>query len=267
MNLRRRTVLGAAGASLLAAPALGPALARDYPNKPLKMIVPYPPGGGTDGLGRITAQFLSEKLGQQIVIQNIGGASSTIGSRDGPPRRARRLHHPVQRQPVRAGQDGGPLLPSDPQTDFRAIAQAGEAPLVLLANNNVRATLRGHHGGRESGSQEVLRGDLLGRLGRTHRDLGLAEAHRHPARPDPLQGHGAGQCRPDVGQRPVLHGSLDGAAAARHVGPRRGHVRDLEGAHAARAEHSDERRGRPEGLQPELLVRRLGAQGHARARS
>ena len=57
MNFRRRTVLGAMGASLLAAPAL----AQDYPNKPIKMIVPYPPGGGTDGLGRITAQFLSEK--------------------------------------------------------------------------------------------------------------------------------------------------------------------------------------------------------------
>src|SRR5258708_18210517 len=74
--IKRRTFVGAAGASLLAAPALGQA----YPNKPLKMIVPYPPGGGTDGLGRITAERLSEKLGQQIVIQNIGGASSTLGS-------------------------------------------------------------------------------------------------------------------------------------------------------------------------------------------
>ena len=55
----RRTILGA-GASLLAAPAL----AQPYPNKPLKMVVPYPPGGGTDGLGRITSEFLSQKLGQ-----------------------------------------------------------------------------------------------------------------------------------------------------------------------------------------------------------
>ena len=74
--IRRRTVLGAAGASVLAAPAL----AQSFPDKPLKMIVPYPPGGGTDGLGRITCQFLSDKLGQPIVIQNIGGASSTVGS-------------------------------------------------------------------------------------------------------------------------------------------------------------------------------------------
>ena len=41
MKLRRRTVLGAAGASLLAVPSIGSALAQDYPNKPLKMIVPY----------------------------------------------------------------------------------------------------------------------------------------------------------------------------------------------------------------------------------
>jgi len=134
--MKRRTVLGAAGASLLAAPALGQA----YPDKAIRMVVPYPPGGGTDGLGRITAERLSEKLGQQIVIHNIGGASSTIGS------------DTVRR----ADPDGYTLLfnaslfvlgksvvascPYDPQTDFLPIAQAGEAPLVLLANLNVPGT-------------------------------------------------------------------------------------------------------------------------------
>ncbi len=134
--IKRRTVLGAAGASLLAAPALGQA----YPNKALRMIVPYPPGGGTDGLGRITADRLSEKLGQQIVVHNIGGASSTLGS------------DTVRR----ADPDGYTLLfnaslfalgkyifaacPYDPQTDFRPIAQAGEAPLVLLVNLDVPGT-------------------------------------------------------------------------------------------------------------------------------
>ena len=134
-TIRRRTLLGAAG-SLLAAPAI----AQSYPSKPLQMVVPYPPGGGTDGLGRITADVLQEKLGQQIIIRNIGGASSVTGS------------DTVRR----ADPDGYTILfnaslfvlgkhvvascPYDPQTDFRAIAQAGEAPLVLLVNLNVPGT-------------------------------------------------------------------------------------------------------------------------------
>jgi len=104
------------------------------------MVVPYPPGGGTDGLGRITADVLQEKLGQQIIIRNIGGASSVTGS------------DTVRR----ADPDGYTLLfnaslfvlgkhvvascPYDPQTEFRPIAQAGEAPLVLLANLAVPGT-------------------------------------------------------------------------------------------------------------------------------
>jgi tripartite-type tricarboxylate transporter receptor subunit TctC len=79
--IKRRTLIGAAGASLLAAPALGPAFGQGaYPNKPLKMVVPYPPGGGTDGLGRITAERLAEKLGQQIIVQNIGSTTNTKSS-------------------------------------------------------------------------------------------------------------------------------------------------------------------------------------------
>jgi tripartite-type tricarboxylate transporter receptor subunit TctC len=139
--IRRRTFVGAAGASLLAAPALGPAFGQGaFPSKPLKMVVPYPPGGGTDGLGRITGQFLSEKLGQPIVIQNIGGASSTVGSET-----VRRSDPDGYTLLFNAslfvlGKTVVPTCPYDPQTDFRAIAQAGEAPLVLLVNNDVPGT-------------------------------------------------------------------------------------------------------------------------------
>ncbi len=134
--ISRRTLVGAAGASLLAAPALGQA----YPTKPLKMVVPYPPGGGTDGLGRITAQFLSEKLGQPIVIQNIGGASSTVGSET--VRRADPDGYTIlfNASLFVLGKTIMPTCPYDPVTDFRAIAQAGEAPLVLLVNPNVPGT-------------------------------------------------------------------------------------------------------------------------------
>ena len=139
--INRRAVLGTAGASLLAAPAFGPAFGQGaFPNKPIKMVVPYPPGGGTDGLGRITAQFLSEKLGQPIVIQNIGGASSTVGSDT-----VRRADPDGYTLLFNAslfvlGKTIMPTCPYDPQADFRPIAQAGEAPLVLLVNLNVPGT-------------------------------------------------------------------------------------------------------------------------------
>ena len=139
--INRRTILGTAGVSLLAAPAFGPAFGQGaFPSKPLKMVVPYPPGGGTDGLGRITAQFLSEKLGQPIVIQNIGGASSTVGSDT-----VRRADPDGYTLLFNAslfvlGKTILPTCPYDPQADFRPIAQAGEAPLVLLVNLDVPGT-------------------------------------------------------------------------------------------------------------------------------
>lgn len=134
--IKRRTLVGAVGASLIAAPAPGQA----YPNKPLKMVVPYPPGGGTDGLGRITAERLAEKLGQPIVVQNIGGASGSVGSEA-----VRRADPDGYTLLFNAslfvlGKTILPSCPYDPQTDFRAVAQAGEAPLVLICNNDVPGT-------------------------------------------------------------------------------------------------------------------------------
>ncbi len=55
------------------------AAAQAYPSKPIKFIVPYPPGGNTDIVGRTFAQKLSERLGQPVVVENRGGAAGTIG--------------------------------------------------------------------------------------------------------------------------------------------------------------------------------------------
>ena len=57
-----------------------PALAQDWPAKTVKMIVPFPPGGGTDTVARPLAAKLSQLLGQQFVIENRGGAGGTIGA-------------------------------------------------------------------------------------------------------------------------------------------------------------------------------------------
>src|SRR5206468_9798306 len=56
------------------------AQAQGYPNKPLKFIVPFPPGGSTDGFSRPLAAKLSELLNQPVVVENVGGAGASIGS-------------------------------------------------------------------------------------------------------------------------------------------------------------------------------------------
>src|SRR5712692_10003135 len=55
-------------------------LAQDYPTKPIRFIVPYPPGGGTDVIARIVQPKLSENLGQPIIIENRGGAGGAVGT-------------------------------------------------------------------------------------------------------------------------------------------------------------------------------------------
>src|SRR3982074_1172275 len=64
---------------LAALAGAGPAFAVDYPVRPVKWIVGYPPGGTTDVLARIIAQWLNEKMGQAFVIENKPGAGNNIG--------------------------------------------------------------------------------------------------------------------------------------------------------------------------------------------
>ncbi len=54
--------------------------AQTYPTKPVRILIPWPPGGANDVVGRIVAQRMTEQLGQQVIVENRGGASGTIGS-------------------------------------------------------------------------------------------------------------------------------------------------------------------------------------------
>ena len=67
-------------AAVLLAIASGAAVAQAYPVKPVRMVVPFPAGGATDIVGRLIAQKLSESWGQQVIVDNRGGAGGTIGS-------------------------------------------------------------------------------------------------------------------------------------------------------------------------------------------
>jgi tripartite-type tricarboxylate transporter receptor subunit TctC len=64
----------------LAAAAVSPAAAQDYPNRPVRLIIPFPPGGSNDVVGRLVANQLSEKLGHKVFVDNRGGAGGVLGT-------------------------------------------------------------------------------------------------------------------------------------------------------------------------------------------
>lgn len=135
MTLRRRALIATA---ILAAPAAARAQG-GFPNRPIRMVVPFAAGGIIDVVARILAEPLSQRLGQPIVIENTPGAGSTIGARA------------VARAPA----DGHTLLfngaahaviPAlfaesgiDPVTDFAPVALVGEQPFVVAVHPAVPA--------------------------------------------------------------------------------------------------------------------------------
>lgn len=133
MRITRRFA-GLAVAAILAAPTL--ALAA-WPDKPIRLVVPYPPGGMTDVFARPIAQRLGERLGQPVVIENKPGAGATVGSA----------------QVARAAPDGYtlvlgtfgshavndalmPKLPYNSLTDFAPVIPVAAVPSVLSVNGN-----------------------------------------------------------------------------------------------------------------------------------
>jgi len=111
---------------------VGAAAAQDYPTRPINVIVPAAAGGPTDAISRITTQAMSKILGQQITIENAGGAGGTIGTG----------------RVVRADPDGYTLLiyhvglataatlyrklPYDTNSAFAAIGLVTEAPMTII---------------------------------------------------------------------------------------------------------------------------------------
>jgi tripartite-type tricarboxylate transporter receptor subunit TctC len=110
----------------------GAAAQTDYPNHPIRLIVPFAPGGSTDSQARVVADYLGRALGQQVVVVNVGGAGGTIGLN----------------QAAKATPDGYTLvtatpsmtinpyiqknIPYDPIKDFEPIALVATSPIVLV---------------------------------------------------------------------------------------------------------------------------------------
>ncbi len=135
MKITARRILGfsAALAALIALPAI--TSAQDYPNRTVKIIVPFPPGGTADAMPRIVAEFLTRKWGQPIIIETRAGAGGNVGGEaayksepDGdtifasPP------------PPLVINQNLYPRLPFDP-LQFIPLAVMGKVPNAILTNS------------------------------------------------------------------------------------------------------------------------------------
>ncbi|OZI60460.1 Bug family tripartite tricarboxylate transporter substrate binding protein [Bordetella genomosp. 11] len=80
MHRHWRTAAGAIALALCSAAAPASAQTDNYPSRPIKLVVPFPPGGASDAAGRIYAQYLTDKLGQTVVVENRAGAGGEIGA-------------------------------------------------------------------------------------------------------------------------------------------------------------------------------------------
>lgn len=83
---------GSVAAALLSMSAMGPAAAQGFPSRPITLIVPAAAGGPTDAVSRLVAESMGRTLGQQIVVENVGGAGGTIGMTPRGEVSRRRLH-------------------------------------------------------------------------------------------------------------------------------------------------------------------------------
>ena len=133
---RRRFLLLAASTTALAAVSRV-ARAQTYPARPIAVVVPFAPGGGTDIAARIVGEHMSRTLGQQLVVQNIAGAGGTVGS-------ARAMRADPDGYTVLMGQMGThaaavalyPSLPYKPDVDFEPIGMVAAAPVVIVARKD-----------------------------------------------------------------------------------------------------------------------------------
>ena len=137
--LARRSLVAASLAVAFGGNAFAQSAA-DYPNKPIKLIVGFAPGGSTDIVARIVAQKLSEKLGQNVIVDNKAGAGGTIGA-DATAKAAPDGYTltlgTTSTHAIAAGAYA--KLPYNPVTDFTPISLVAITPYLLVVNPTVKA--------------------------------------------------------------------------------------------------------------------------------
>jgi len=129
-------------ASLISSPLLaqtGSAGVKNYPDKPIKLVIPYPPGGATDVIGRIMAQELSKSLNQQVVPDNRAGDSGNIGAdmvAKSPADGYTLLMGALTSHSINANLDKDKIR-YNLEKDFTPVDVVGVVPLVFVVNPSV----------------------------------------------------------------------------------------------------------------------------------
>ncbi len=132
---RRHLLAGSAGAGLLALSR--PSLAQAYPDKPIRFVVPYAPGGATDTSARIAAEWLASRLGQQVMVENKPGGGTIIATDIVAKARPDGYTILLSAAPIATNSSFGLKLPYDPVKDLVPVVSFVDMPLVLAANKDV----------------------------------------------------------------------------------------------------------------------------------
>jgi tripartite-type tricarboxylate transporter receptor subunit TctC len=141
----RRSLLATTFAALAALCLPGVALSQTYPDKAVKLVVPYPPGGATDVIGRVLAQKLGAALGQQFVVENRAGAAGSLGAGQvgkATPDGYTLLMGALTSHSISAALNAA-TVPYDINKSFAPVSIVGTVPLVFVVNPEVKATSLG----------------------------------------------------------------------------------------------------------------------------
>ncbi|WP_439598774.1 Bug family tripartite tricarboxylate transporter substrate binding protein [Falsiroseomonas sp.] len=137
MITRRHALMGLAAPMLLSRGAA----AQSFPNRPIRMVIPFTAGGSNDVVGRMLGDAMAQRLGQAVVVENRGGAGGLLGND------AVAKAEPDGHTILLAGSGSfvisslvQPRLPYDPVRDFAAIAYLGASPNVITIHPSLRAT-------------------------------------------------------------------------------------------------------------------------------
>jgi tripartite-type tricarboxylate transporter receptor subunit TctC len=197
--VKRLSFLSLAAAALLAAMSFSPAHAQDYPSRNITIIVPFTVGGPTDALARQVGAFFQRKFGHTVVVENVSGAGSTIGTTRVARAAADGYTLLIHNLAISANPSLYPKLAFDPEKDLTPVSFVNYQPLLLGArkdlppkdNKELAAWLKSNHGRfgtPGSGTTGHLASALLAQAMGVKIDL-IAYRGGAPALQDVVAGH------------------------------------------------------------------------------